>query len=40
MSDRERLIQQVRLEMRSLGAALGRLNDSVGSAVELKGGDV
>ncbi len=26
--------------MRSVGAALGRLNDSVGSAVELKGGDV
>ena len=40
MSERTELVQQVRLELRSLGAALGRLNDSVGSAVELKGGDV
>jgi DNA-binding MarR family transcriptional regulator len=40
MSERAELIQQVRLELRSLGAALGRLNDTVGSAVELKGGDV
>lgn len=40
MSQKSSLIQQVRMALRTMGAGFGRLNDVVGSFVELKGVEV
>lgn len=40
MTERSSLVQQVRMGLRTLGAGFGRLNDVVGSFVDLKGVEV
>jgi DNA-binding MarR family transcriptional regulator len=40
MTERSSLIQQVRMALRTMGAGFGRLNDVVGSFVDLKGVEV
>lgn len=40
MTEKAALIQQVKTMLRTVGPSLGRLNDVVGSKVDLKGGDI
>ena len=40
MTEKSALIQQVKTMLRTVGPGLGRLNDLVGSQVDLKGGDI